>query len=105
MHASWNALVKANGDRLSDAGAGDLLLQRAGGGGAAFVPLPSVASLPFLLVSLIVHGFYYATLLGAYRHGDLSQVYPIARGAAPLMVALGAWAFAGEAMSWQGWLG
>ena len=105
MHASWNALVKANGDRLAMQALVIFFSSVPAAAALPFVPLPSVASLPFLLVSLIVHGFYYATLLGAYRHGDLSQVYPIARVAAPLMVALGAWAFAGEAMSWQGWLG
>src|SRR5262249_34497465 len=41
----------------------------------------------------------------AYRFGALSQVYPIARGAAPLMIALGAWAFAGEAISLTEWAG
>jgi drug/metabolite transporter (DMT)-like permease len=105
MHASWNALVKANGDRLAMQALVIFFSSVPAAAALPFVPLPATASLPFLLVSLIVHGFYYATLLGAYRHGDLSQVYPIARGAAPLMVALGAWAFAGEAMNWQGWLG
>jgi len=105
MHASWNALVKANGDRLAMQALVIFFSSVPAAAALPFVPLPSAASVPFLVVSLIVHGFYYATLLGAYRHGDLSQVYPIARGAAPLMVALGAWAFAGEAMSWQGWLG
>jgi drug/metabolite transporter (DMT)-like permease len=105
MHASWNALVKANGDRLAMQALVIFFSSVPAAAALPFVPLPSAASVPFLLVSLIVHGFYYATLLGAYRHGDLSQVYPIARGAAPLMIALGAWAFAGEAMSWPEWLG
>jgi drug/metabolite transporter (DMT)-like permease len=70
-----------------------------------FVPLPAPASWPFLALSLAVHGVYYVTLINAYRFGALSQVYPIARGAAPLMIALGAWAFAGEAMSALEWAG
>ena len=105
MHASWNALVKATGDRLAMQALVIFFSSVPALAALPFVPLPAAASLPFLLISLIVHGFYYATLLGAYRHGDLSQVYPIARGAAPLLVALGAWAFAGEAMSWPEWLG
>src|SRR5262249_54602526 len=70
-----------------------------------FLPLPAPASWPFLALSLAVHGVYYVTLVNSYRFGALSQVYPIARGAAPLMIALGAWAFAGEAMTGWEWLG
>ncbi|HKY94144.1 MAG TPA: EamA family transporter, partial [Kiloniellales bacterium] len=51
---------------------------------------------PWLALSTASHLVYYAALLGAYRHGDLSQVYPIARGSAPALVAFGAWLLAGE---------
>ncbi len=47
---------------------------------------------------MIVHYFYYGFLLLSYRVGDLSHVYPLARGSAPLMVALGALIFAGEVL-------
>jgi drug/metabolite transporter (DMT)-like permease len=105
MHASWNALIKAGRDKvvmqclvMFFAGAPLLPL-------LPFLPLPAAASWPFLALSLAVHGVYYVTLVNSYRFGALSQVYPIARGAAPLMIALGAWAFAGEAMSGVEWLG
>jgi len=105
MHASWNALIKAGNDKvvmqclvMFFAGLPCLPL-------LAFVPLPAPASWPFLALSLAVHGVYYVTLINAYRFGPLSQVYPIARGAAPLMIALGAWAFAGEAMTLPEWAG
>jgi len=105
MHASWNALIKAGNDKvvmqclvMFFAGLPCLPL-------LLFVPLPAPASWPFLALSLAVHGVYYVTLINAYRFGALSQVYPIARGAAPLMIALGAWAFAGEAMSLLEWAG
>ena len=105
MHASWNALIKAGNDKvvmqclvMFFAGLPCLPV-------LAFVPLPAPASRPFLALSLAVHGVYYVTLINAYRFGALSQVYPIARGAAPLMIALGAWAFAGEAMSPLEWAG
>jgi drug/metabolite transporter (DMT)-like permease len=105
MHASWNALVKAGRDKVVM----QSLVMVFGGIPAAvllpFVPVPKPESWPFLVLSLAVHGVYYVTLVNAYRLGALSQVYPIARGAAPLMIALGAWAFAGEAMSWLEWLG
>jgi drug/metabolite transporter (DMT)-like permease len=99
LHASWNALVKAGGDRLAvlaiTMGAPSLLLWLA----LPFVPAPAVAAWPYLFASVVVHTAYYACLIHAYRHGDLSQVYPIARGTAPLLVAAGAWALAGEALS------
>jgi len=105
MHASWNALIKAGRDKvvmqclvMFFAGLPCLPF-------LLFVPLPAPASWPFLALSLAVHGVYYVTLINAYRYGALSQVYPIARGAAPLMIALGAWAFAGESMSLLEWAG
>jgi len=105
MHASWNALIKAGNDKavmqclvMFFAGVPAALL-------LPFVPLPAPASWPFLALSLAVHAVYYVTLINAYRYGALSQVYPIARGTAPLMIALGAWAFAGEAMSGLEWIG
>jgi drug/metabolite transporter (DMT)-like permease len=105
MHASWNALIKAGNDKvvmqclvMFFAGAPILPF-------LAFVPLPAPAAWPFLALSLAVHGVYYVTLVNAYRYGALSQVYPVARGAAPLMIALGAWAFAGEAMGAAEWVG
>ncbi len=53
---------------------------------------------PFVVLSAVVHWVYFGVLIGAYRYGDLSQVYPIARGTAPALVALEAWVFAGEAL-------
>jgi drug/metabolite transporter (DMT)-like permease len=56
--------------------------------GVAVAPLPSVASLPYLLVGIGLHFGYQLFLMQSYRIGDLTQVYPIARGSAPLIVAL-----------------
>src|SRR5262249_28981883 len=63
---------------------------------------------PFIVLSTLIHFGYYAFLLGSYRFGDLSQVYPLSRGSAPLIVALlspwlvgeslGAWQLAGVAL-------
>jgi drug/metabolite transporter (DMT)-like permease len=105
MHASWNALIKAGNDKvvmqclvMFFAGLPTIPF-------LLFLPLPAAASWPFLVLSLAVHVVYYVTLVNAYRYGALSQVYPIARGAAPLMIAVGAWAFAGEAMGIVEWAG
>jgi drug/metabolite transporter (DMT)-like permease len=52
-----------------------------------FVPLPGAAGLPWLLAGIALHLGYQLFLIAGYRAGDLTQVYPIARGSAPLIVA------------------
>jgi drug/metabolite transporter (DMT)-like permease len=104
LHASWNALVKIGGDPFVR-----LAVVNAVGGLCAlpFLPLvavPDPASWPYLFGSIVVHHAYYLALAYGYRFGDLSHVYPIARGSAPPMVALAAWAFAGESLSPAGLL-
>lgn len=95
-HASWNALVKFSGDRLLMAtciqGMGVVM----GSVLVWFVPLPSTEAWPFIAASVIIHTTYHLTLINAYRVGDLSFVYPLARGAAPLMIAVGAAIWAAE---------
>lgn len=105
LHATWNAFVKSGEDKL-------VLLALVIFSGSVpaffllpFLPLPATESWPFLVVSVVVHLIYYAALVGAYRHGDLSQVYPIARGSAPFLVAIGAWIFAGEGLGTLEWAG
>lgn len=96
MHASWNALVKAGSDKT----AMQILVIFFSGlpaiAAIPFFPLPDPASWPFLAASTVIHFAYYVALLGAYRHGDLSQTYPIARGSSPVIVAVGAWLMVGE---------
>lgn len=101
MHASWNALVKAGGDRFAVLALTIGLPVFALLPLAFLVPLPAPPSWPFIAASAAIHCLYFACLLGAYRHGDLSQVYPIARGTAPLLVALGAWHAADESLNAQ----
>lgn len=98
LHASWNALTKSAGDPLSH------LAIVVGTGGLIMVPVVVRAPVPhagawgWLLASAVVHFAYHLALLRAYRLGDLSQVYPIARGLAPLGVATLAALGAGEAL-------
>ena len=67
--------------------------------GVLMVGIPHGIGLAFLAVSLVVHFAYYVALAEAYRHGDLGQIYPIARGTAPLITAVTAYAVFGERMS------
>ncbi len=99
MHATWNALIKSGGDRLVMTTV--IMLTPAAPSAIALFFLPTMlpAAWPFMALSVVTHFAYYAVLLNAYRHGDLSQVYPIARGCAPALVGIGAWFFAAEVLS------
>lgn len=96
LHASWNVLVKIGGDRLLVQtiviGTGSVACALA----LPWVALPPLAVWPFVVASVAIHNLYFFCLLRAYAHGDLSQVYPIARGTSPLVVALAAIPLAGE---------
>lgn len=96
LHASWNALVKVGGDPFVRLAVLNVV------SGLCALPLlflvaaPAAASWPYLFGSMVIHLAYNVTLAYGYRSGDLSYVYPIARGIAPPLVALGAWLTAGE---------
>ena len=96
MHALWNALVKVDGDRL-------MAMAVITGLTAAFSPVLIVLSPPiaaeswkYLVLSAALNNLYFFLLIESYRVGDLSHAYPLARGSAPLLVALGSATFAGE---------
>jgi drug/metabolite transporter (DMT)-like permease len=104
-HAGWNALIKVGLDPLSTT-----TLISIGSGVVAlvllpFVGAPAAASWPWLIASVVIHLFYFAALIEAYRIGDLGQVYPIARGSAPLMTATATTFLVGEKLSLIGWSG
>jgi drug/metabolite transporter (DMT)-like permease len=104
-HAGWNALIKVGLDPLSTT---TLISLGAGLVALALVPLvgmPASAAWPWLIASVIVHLCYFASLIESYRTGDLGQVYPIARGSAPLMTAAATTVFIGEKLSLIGWTG
>ena len=105
LHASWNAMLKAVDDRAGVLGAVSLAHALAGVLLIALSPIPDRSSWPSIFISTIVHYGYYLLLFRAYRHGDLSQVYPISRGLAPAFVALSAWLIIGETMPPLGWFG
>ena len=98
-HASWNALIKSDDDRLVTLGAINAVRFLLCIPIVLALPLPDRASWPYLAASSILHVGYYIFLISAYRFGDLSKVYPLARGLSPLIVAAGAYAFAGERLS------
>ncbi|WP_369271599.1 EamA family transporter [Streptomyces sp. R11] len=95
-HAGWNAIAHKITDKL----VGFTLI--AGGGvviGLALMPFgefPAAEAWPYLLASALVHIVYFALLMKSFRLGDFGQAYPIARGTAPLVVAVLAAVFAHE---------
>jgi drug/metabolite transporter (DMT)-like permease len=105
LHAVWNTLVKSSRDKELDtyavaAGSGLLALFL-----LPFLPLPAAAAWPWLAASAAVHILYFMFLAGAYRHGELSYVYPVMRGGGPMIVAAsGALVFA-EVLRRTEWLG
>lgn len=104
-HAGWNALVKVGLDPLSTT---TLIAIGSGLVALPFLPfagLPESAAWPWLAASAVIHLFYFAALIESYRTGDLGQVYPIARGSAPLMTATATTFIVGERLSLTGWGG
>jgi drug/metabolite transporter (DMT)-like permease len=87
MHATWNAIVKFSGERLAVMAVIDALCGSIALALTPLVPFPSAPAWPFLIASTIIAVGYKFALLGAYRHGDFTQAYPLMRGSAPLLVA------------------
>ncbi|WP_104203879.1 EamA family transporter [Billgrantia saliphila] len=105
FNASWNAIVKVGGDRIAVMAVITLFGSLISAFALPFVPLPDAASWPLLVLAILIHTAYHFCLPLAYHHGDFGQVYPIARGSAPLLVTLGAAVFAGEVLSFLPLLG
>jgi len=94
LHAGWNVLLKTSGDPLWTA----VRLQAIGT--AVLVPLAVIAWLAsgrpvaapegvaLALGSGVLEAAYFVFLSAAYRRGDLSLVYPLARGSAPLLAVV-----------------
>ena len=105
LHAGWNALVKSSGDKPLDTALVHLLGALVALPLLLIVGLPGPAGLPYIAASLVIHIGYYIALAGAYQHGDLGLTYPIMRGFAPLLVALGSGSLIGEVPSPAAWAG
>ncbi|MGH8778239.1 EamA family transporter [Paraburkholderia sp.] len=96
LHATWNALLHGNRDRFLSMTWMSVGIACIATVVVACVPLPATASWPYIAASGLIHGVYNLSLVRAYRHGDLGEAYPIARGSSPMLVALGAMLFANE---------
>ena len=88
IHAVWNAMVKKHPDKKTAVSAivlGHIPLSIFG---IFFLPLPSFESIPYIILSAIIHQGYQWFLLKSYSIGDYTKVYPICRGFGPLVATV-----------------
>ena len=85
MHAIWNAMVKKHPDKAI--AVSGIILGHVPLALIAIVifPMPSVESIPYIIISAIIHQGYQWYLLSSYQIGDFTKVYPICRGFGPLV--------------------
>jgi drug/metabolite transporter (DMT)-like permease len=105
LHALWNSFLKIKAD---PAVATTMLAIGGGIAGTAtlgFTGMPDRQALPFLAMSVVIHLIYWTALGKAYAAGDVSRVYPLARGTAPMLTALLAIPLFGEIPSPHAWAG
>ena len=88
LHSIWNGMVKSYKDKVISVSAivfghvpmAILLI--------LFLPLPNLDSVPYIILSAIIHQGYQYNLISAYKFGDLTKVYPIARGTGPIIATI-----------------
>ena len=88
MHAFWNGMVKKHPDKV--VAVSGIVFGHVPCSIAAiiFLPRPSVESIPYIILSVVIHQGYQWFLLRSYQIGDLTKVYPIARGSGPLVATI-----------------
>jgi drug/metabolite transporter (DMT)-like permease len=90
LHATWNALLARSRDVRSAASVALVVAV------LLFAPIAAAtwsvegAAVPWIVASAALELAYFLLLTAAYRRSDLSLVYPIARGSAPVLVLVGA---------------
>lgn len=99
MHAGWNALMKVATDRVVAMVLVNAMCAALGLILILMTDAPHRDSWPYLAATAAVHQFYFVFLVMAYQAGDLSHVYPIARGSGPLLVALLSGPLVGESLA------
>ena len=88
LHSTWNGMVKKHRDKVISVSAivfGHVPMAIIV---MLFVPLPTIESVPYIILSALIHQGYQWYLISAYKIGDLTKVYPIARGTGPIIATL-----------------
>jgi drug/metabolite transporter (DMT)-like permease len=105
LHAGWNALVKIKLDPFVAMTLICFASAVIAWPALAVIGLPKAAAWPWIVASIFIHLGYYSFLATAYGLADMSQVYPIARGAAPLLTAAVSFFFVRDSISLGGGIG
>jgi drug/metabolite transporter (DMT)-like permease len=104
LHALWNALIKLGTSKVGGMVILSIVEVPIGLVVIAFTSAIDPAAIPWVIAAGCTHFAYKFFLTYAYDRGDLSRVYPIARGAAPMVVALVGAVFLADAVSGQEYL-
>ena len=105
LHAGWNALAKSIGDRWVSAALIGAVNGAFGLGCIVLFGVPAAGAWPYLVASALLQALYLVLLTRAYAHGDMSRLYPIARGTAPVVVTAVAVTLLSERLSPLSWSG
>jgi drug/metabolite transporter (DMT)-like permease len=98
LHAVWNALAHGIADRLTGFALIGTACSVCGAVVVAVTGLPASGAWPYIVASVVLHVVYNVLLLVSYELGEFSQVYPLARGTSPWVVALVAATLLGQAL-------
>ena len=105
LHAGWNAIIKTGLSKQTSMFLLSVGHAAIGFGVALTKPFPVAEAWPWLLASGLIHMAYQLFLAFAYEQGDLSRVYPLARGAAPMMVLVVSVLFLSDPMDVMDYVG
>lgn len=101
----WNALAKTIGDRWVSAALIGTVNGAFGLGCIVLFGVPAAEAWPYLVASALLQALYLVLLTRAYDHGDMSRLYPVARGTAPVVVTAVAVTLLSERLSLLSWFG
>lgn len=99
LHATWNTIAKAIPDRLASSTLIALVYLVGGAIGLFVFGIPAGAAWPFIVISALLQTAYLILLTTSYKHGDFSQIYPLARGLAVLLVTIVSVTFLAESLN------
>ena len=99
MHAGWNAMIKQKLDRFLSISLMSFSMAALSLACLPFFAVPQGVTWLWIVLSAVLHTGYKIFLIRAYDAGDLTQVYPLARGSAPLLTAVAGFVLLGEVLS------
>ena len=105
LHATWNLLLKSIPDSLVAIAMMNLFQSIIFIPIIFFIPLPTGITWYFILGSVILHNIYFINLGRSYNKDDLTLIYPIARGCAPVLITIISLIILKEKISLEGIIG